>query len=370
MRYIKKFSTILLLAALICSFAALPATYAATSKSNQEKALSFVTNVIPFDTTKYDITLTNHINGPPSEWDSYDRETFDYTLKSNENTLIASCSFQDNILTYCLMMSPTEPVSQYNSDKNLVNVAKIFIENYQTFTGEKLTDMLNTLSNADSTKNMTATSGDIKLQISNIHLDLETIRTQFMWTITINNVDYTTLSIGFDNDIFNGFMDNRGLFEIGNPDVSITHEQAVNLALKYIETYSYKGLAGTADNPQTVDISGFKVVKDLISSKLSAFPYETTCVLYPYYSVQLPLEELYPGNVWALSVYVWAGSGDVFFCQPLGYGGIIDDTVLQPSNTDSTAIPQNQNMLIIGIAIVTTITVATTGVLITKKKQK
>ncbi|MDR2707303.1 MAG: hypothetical protein LBB87_00945, partial [Nitrososphaerota archaeon] len=64
MRYIKKFSTILLLVALIGFFAALPITYAATSKSNQEEALSFVTNVIPFDTTKYDITLTNHINDP------------------------------------------------------------------------------------------------------------------------------------------------------------------------------------------------------------------------------------------------------------------------------------------------------------------
>jgi hypothetical protein len=371
MNRIKKFSTILLLVALICSFvAALPTTYATSSKSNQDEALSFVTNVLPLDTSKDGITLTNSIKDPPSKWDSYNRETFDYTLKSNENTLTASCSFQDNILTSCLIISLTKPVSQYNPNKNLVNDAKTFIENYQTFTGEKLTDMLNTLSKADSTKNMTTTSGDIKLQISSIYLDVETILTQFIWTITINNADYTTLSIGFDNNIFNGFMDNRGLFKIGNTEINITSDKAIELALKYVETYSYQGLAGTANNPQTVDISGFKVVKDHISSKLSTFPYEKTFVLYPYYSVQLPLEELYPRSVWALSVYVWAGSGEVFFCQPLGYGGIIGDTPISPpSNTDSPVTPQNQNMIIIGIAIVVVIAVATTGMLITKKKQ-
>jgi guanyl-specific ribonuclease Sa len=88
MKYIKKFSKTFLLVALICSFvAALPPTYAATSKSNQEEALSFVTNVLPFDTSKDDITLTNNIKNLPSEWASYSRETFDYTFKYSENTL-------------------------------------------------------------------------------------------------------------------------------------------------------------------------------------------------------------------------------------------------------------------------------------------
>ena len=51
--------------------------------------------------------------------------------------------------------------------------------------------MVNTLSNADATKNMTASSGNTKLQISSQTLDPQTVDTIFRWTNTINGADYT-----------------------------------------------------------------------------------------------------------------------------------------------------------------------------------
>ncbi|MDR0373121.1 MAG: hypothetical protein LBI79_06145 [Nitrososphaerota archaeon] len=61
----------------------------------------------------------------------------------------------------------------------------------------------------------------------------------------------------------------------------------------------------------------------------------------------------------------------ITFSDPIEIHYVAGSTTdLLPSNTDSTMTPQNQNTLIIGIVILTTIVAATTGIWITKKKQK
>ena len=334
----KKISTILLLVAIVISLGTLSTAYSATPTS-QERALSFVSNVLPLDLLKYTSTLTQYVMTPPSAAGLPTTETVDYTLQANGSKLIASCSFSDKVFTGCLLIVQSGSVLPDTTTKNLVDSARSFLGKYQAFTGDDLTEMVNTLSSADATKNMTTSAGNTKLQISSQTLDPQTVDTIFRWTYTVNGADYTALGVTFRNGNFYALRDDRGLYKIGNTDVNITEDQAIDLALKYIENYSYTGITGSDENPTNVAVSGFNVTKENITAQLSTYARESS-TLYPYWSVQLPLKENYPGNVWALLVSVWADSGQVFLCQPLAVGGSLSGTSTStPSTSEPPASP-------------------------------
>ena len=334
---IKKLSATVLLVALIGLLGTVSAAQSATPTS-REKALSFVSNVLPLDMTKYTSTLTQYGLTPPYAEGEPTIEIVDYTLESTGSKLIASCSFSDKVFTGCLLILQSGSILSDRPTDNLIDSARGFLEKYQTYTGDDLTEMINTLSNADATKNMTTTSGNIKLKILTQTIDPETVDTIFRWTYTVNGADYTAIGVTFRNGDFYALRDDRGIYKIGNTDVKITKEQAIDLALKYVETYSYTGVTGSEENPTYVEISGFNVTKENITAELNTYSRES-CTLYPYWSVQLPLKENYPGNVWALLVNVWADSGEVFLCQPLAVGGSLSDALV-PGEQDTTIPPE------------------------------
>ncbi len=355
----KKLATFLLIA-LIGLLGTLSIAHSATS-TTQEKALSFVSNVLPLDMTKYTCTLTQYGLTPPSAEGEPTIEIVDYTLESTGSKLIVSCSFSDKVFTGCLLILQSGSILSDRPTDNLIDSARGFLEKYQTYTGDDLSGMINTLSNADATKNMTATAGNIKLAILSQKIDPETVDTIFRWTYTVNGADYTALGITFRNGDFYALRDDRGIYKIGNTDVKITKEQAIDLALKYVETYSYTGITGSDENPKYVEISGFNVTKENITAVLKTYPRESS-TLYPYWSVQLPLKENYPGNVWALLVSVWADSGVVFLCQPLAVGGSLSDAPTSiPSASEGATSPSpysaenSTGTLDIGTTIIATV---------------
>ncbi|MCL2288114.1 MAG: hypothetical protein FWC33_02895 [Candidatus Bathyarchaeota archaeon] len=356
MKNIKTFPVFLLLAILVGSFVTLPTTCAASA--NEERALTFVSNVLPFDTNKYSATLTNVIEKPATGPNDYNQEKFRCTLKADNSTIDIDVTFNNNILSRCqLLTSSTGPVFQETSNENLIDTAKNFIEKYQAFTKENLSDMLNALSKVDSTKNVTATSGNIKMQISNYKLGIRDV-TVFRWAVAINGVEYSYIELEYRDGVFKSFNDNRRIVKIGNTDVNISQEQSVELALQYIETYSYKAIAGTRDDPYYVDVTDFNVAMERISCKLIPYPDESSA-FGPCWSVELPIVGDY-GSIWALSVFVHAGSGEILQCRPLGTG----TTGLHPLDE------QNSNMWFIGVAVVAVVAVAVTALLVTKRGVK
>jgi hypothetical protein len=95
---------------------------------------------------------------------------------------------------------------------------------------------------------------------------------------------------------------------------------------------------------------------------------------------------LYPGNVWQLSVGIWADSGTVFFCQPIGFGGSLPtpDQTSTESTVTSTPIDQSAQqpqqtqvqghagipLIDLGIIVVVLATIAALGTIIVKKRSK
>jgi hypothetical protein len=319
--------------------------------------------------TKYTSTLTQYGLIPPSAEGEPTIEIVDYTLEAAGSKLLASCSFSDKVFTGCLLIVQSGSILSDRATDNVIDSARGFLENYQTYTGEDLTEMINTLSSADATKNMTTTSGNTKLQILTQAIDPETVDTIFRWTYTVNGADYTAIGVTFRNGDFYALRDDRGIYKIGNTDVKITKEQAIALALKYVETYSYTGVTGSEEKPEYVEIRGFNITEESITAKLNTYPKESS-TLYPYWSVQLPLKENYPGNVWALSVSVWADSGEVFLCQPLAVGGSLSDALV-PGEQDTTIPPEEPSpTTIVVVAAVVAVVVVFAGLLFYVKKRE
>jgi hypothetical protein len=283
----------------------------------KDRALSFIQSILPIDISKYSIKLIQHGVNPQSQQGDPTIEIMDYALESNGSRLGASCAFTNNVLTGCILTVYNGSVFTAQTTRNSIDSARVFLVKYQAFTGDNLTEMINLLSSTDGTGSFTVTSGNVKLTIRNVDIGNEQVDTIFRWLYTFNGADYTALGVTFRNGAFYALRDDRSLYRIGNVDVNITKEQAICAAINYVQNFSYTGITGSDENPTYVQISGFNITAENITAELSTYPRESS-TLYPYWSVQLPLAETYPGNIWALQVSVWADSGEVFLCQPLG----------------------------------------------------
>jgi hypothetical protein len=70
--------------------------------------------------------------------------------------------------------------------------------------------------------------------------------------------------------------------------------------------------------------------------------------------VDLPLNDIYPGSVYFIEVFLWADTGEVISCTALGYGGNLppqdtadealpsDPTTPEGSTPDSSTVTPNQ----------------------------
>ncbi len=98
-----------------------------------------------------------------------------------------------------------------------------------------------------------------------------------------------------------------------------------------METFSY-----TYRGEQVAD---FNVAEKHVQSKISFLNRTQFNVLYPIWLVDLPLAGIYPGSVSYFNIMIWADSGEVVKCLPLGYGSQSD--IISPSNQDPISSPDN-----------------------------
>jgi hypothetical protein len=342
-----------------------PLAHSTTGASAKDRALAFIENVIQPDMSKYNITLVSDIVGQSPILPSATQESVDYHLDANGSGPDIICLFTNNVLTSAelgvneaFIHSPQAAESMIlysNRSTNLTDEALSALQGYQTYTGENLKDMTDALTNVDVTQNVTKISGDIKLTIQNIPLE-----TDISLRYTFNGTDYTGVGFVFRNGQFYAFRDDRSLYVIGNTDVNINMSQAIDIAKQYVQNYSYTLDSGLV-------IKGFNVTSIQASSNF--YPRENSTI-YPYWSVQLNLDKVYPGNVWQLSVGVWADSGTVFFCQPIGFGGGSPTATpsppsSQPSQTQSGITPVD---FIIAVGVVAAIAII--SIMIVKRRSK
>lgn len=337
---------------LIVTLGAFPVAYAAKPAA-QAQVTEFIENVLPIDLSKYTLTLKNNA--------SIDRLTdaVRYTLDSDESTVDAICFVQNNVVSYCHLYSEKGQIisdKQYNSP---IDAAKDFLNKYQAYTKIDSSNMIDMLDNVDATKDSSRTIGNIRFTVSNID-EREVELTTFKWAYVVNGAEYTSLQVGFrKNGILEFICDNRAVYLIGDTTVNISREQAIDIAMKRSETYSYDMFDG-------YKVSGFNITEDRTTAKLVAYPINST-VLRPYWHVELFLNQTYPGSVQGLTIYVWANSGEAFHCSNIAYGGAEyneTNNALPPYSSGDSALT------IAAIAATATVVMIAASALFIKKRRK
>jgi len=375
MKQVKKLVCAVFLIAIFAQLGIISTVHSAITAS-QEKSEAFIKNVLPIDSSQYNMTLRNY--GVPELPDigyykqsDVEQEILTYSLESRDSTLDVICTFSNNVLTICNMYPVKGSVISDRQYSNPLDAVKGFLEKYQAYSKIDITEMINMLSNVDPAKNATITSGTLKLTVT--HKDLSGTwfgdMINFRWVQTFNGCDYLAVDLVFRDGVFSSLIDHRQLYSIGNTAVNISKEQAVKIAMKYIENYSYK-------IAEDVWISDFNVTEDRTVANLVPTVRESN-VLYPYWSVTLYLNQTYPGSVTSLLLGIWADSGEVLFCHYQAYGGsdLISDgnsdsesptTLPSPSPSENNEAPMDL-MIAIMVAAIIVIAVATITILFKKR---
>ncbi len=345
----------------------------------QDKALAFIKNVLPFDTTQYNITLRNYdvpklpdlgstqpINGQ--------QEVLTYSLESKDSAVDVICTIQNNAVSMVAAYVVKGNAISDQSYNNVVDAAKGFLQKYQAYSGMDSKNMISMLSNVYSINNATVTSDNLELNIT--HIDATGTffgdSIDYRWVQTFNGCEYLSLDVSFKDGVFSGLIDGRAVNSIGDTSVNISKEQAIKIAMNAIQNYSYR----MSDDWV---VTGFNVTQNKAVTVLHPLAKEAN-VLYPIWTVTLPLNGTYPGSVTELLVEVWAGTGEVHLVQHQAYGGAdlppVDsaDSGLPTTSPSSQLTNTNEAPLNLGIvailSVIVVVIVVATITLIVKKRSK
>jgi len=280
-----------------------------------EKALAFLEDVAMLDMTKYNATLEIHDERYPDELHGLAQHNVLYILVSDESELEAAFGFKNESFAHCMIGTLDSPLYSEPQPANIVDFAKGFLQRYQTYTGEPDFDGVrdfeetrSILDTVDITENVTAMSDHVKLEVIS-----RTDYTALVWKYVLDNVAFPWMTLEFRNGFVCGFDDNWRLYTAGSTDINYSEEEAVNVALEYLEDFSW-----TAGDGEVTD---FEIVEEPRRIELITTRSREPLTVYPYWRIELYLDKVYPGNVNRISLAIWADTGEIISCIPLGGGG-------------------------------------------------
>jgi hypothetical protein len=304
----------------------LPAT-GAEQPTVQDQAMDFIENALPVDLSKYHVTFEKESALGLSTNEAI--HTVRYSLNSDNSTVRVIINIQNNAVLSCTV---TEANGSTITDKpypDLPAAVKGFLEKYQTYSKMDSTQYTAMLDRVDVTKNTTITEGNIKFTVVNTLSG--SCLTYFEWVYTANGADYTSLKLGFQKDGSLGVLrDDRAVYSIGDTAITISSEQAIDIALKSLPTYSY-------EMPGHTMVSGFNVTRDKIVTKLDTSP--VNLELRPYWDIRMPLNQTCPGSVQGITVFIWAGTGEIISYSNIAFGGADYNDTEDPAAPETTESP-------------------------------
>ncbi len=361
----KEFQTIAVLIIVLSISIQVPFALSEETVDTSE-VLYFLKDVANIDVSKYEPKLVTTTSENPPELGGISQITGQYDLESEESTINVLFKFRNNTLCYCsitVVEGETHQVEDLPAD--ISDHADGFLQRYQAYTADSTIEaMRSTLDTVDVTENGVKVEGNIKLEVT-----VDPLLTSLSWKNTFNGADYTSLSLSFRNGTFAAFRDDRSYFKIGGTDVNLSEEEAVDLALLHAKDLWW-------ELPDGTKVTDFTIVEDKIGAALLTQPREPL-MLYPYWLVILPLDKMYPGFITQIMFQVWADTGEVITCTPLGQGGDVPMNV-SPSTPDGGATPPAQQDgeptpsmdLLIVITAVTAIMVVAVTILVFRIKRK
>jgi hypothetical protein len=355
---------------IVASLGVFPASVTAQTSTAQEKTMYFMENLLPIDLSQYTITLQHEstMAGIPIGDINRNITTVEYQLTSEESNLTISFLVEHDTVYSCNVYTiegEVIPSEQYSS---LLDAVVGFLEKYQTYTQIDSRNLVAMLDGVDLTKNYTVTTENTKLAIKQIYFGMD--QTGFIWTYTVDGVDYTKLSLTFDAEgNFMSVVDTRVLYTIVDTSINVSQDQAIELALENLQSYSYE----MSDGSIVEDFNISDVAAMLYTIPVDYVDYE----LRPYWDIRLYLDDVYPGNVFGVTVFLWADTGEIISVSNMASGGSSSSgdstTETVPSSTDTTSGDSNlaSNLLVpLGIAAILAVIAVSAVVAVKRRKQQ
>jgi hypothetical protein len=361
-KYLMKIFTPLLVLLITMSLIAGVFPAIATNQPADEYT-NFMEKVLTVDVSKYTIELTSNFTSD-APLSIVDRKItyLQYELNSEQSGIIVLFRVEKGIISSCSASMLDGKVLTTQRYSNPLDAAKDFLERYQAYTNIDSSRLITMLDNVDITKNSTITIENMKLTVTNIYVG-EIYQTSFLWSQVVNGADYDLFDVAFDKDgNFITMGDSREIFIIGDTSVNISQEQAIDIALENLQFYSYEMSDGSV-------VKDFKVSKDGVIAKLVT--YSGSYELRPYWDVRMFLDEIATGNVFGITVFIWANTGEIISYSNMADGGINYADNANPSNVESQpAISNNNTLVAVALTVIAVIIAASAISLIIKKNHK
>ena len=277
-----------------------------------EGVVSFLQNVVQLDTSKYYATLERNsieyreVLGGISEW------IMTYRLISDESELVLDFRFRNNTLSrYRLDVIEGTPIYSQPQPTDVIDMAENIIVRYQNYAEfTYLNQMKDILQSFKTIKNTENVVGNIKFVLSTDGNDAE-----IQWTYTEAGIDFQSkgVSLSIDNGVLETFTDGWYLFRVGSTEVNISEEEAMNIALNYLEGYSWNAII----DDQLVEVNDYIVLQKPRVVQLLPQGREESLDLIPYWYITFYLNKIYPENVNGIGIGIWADTGEVRDCQAI-----------------------------------------------------
>jgi hypothetical protein len=197
-----------------------------SSNNSEEKALSFLSEVLELDTAKYVASVKEHTQ------ENNGKEYI--TFRLNGFLSDVRLMFFEGKLGSCTLNPPFGSLLYSQSSTDQINATLRILENYQRWLNDsQVQEMINLLGKVSSVKNTTDFSGNLTFKI----VAYSPSYVVYKFTNTFHDVAYTGLSITFGSSIF-FFDDSRAYKTIGDTNIYVSKDEAISIAEDYVRKYS------------------------------------------------------------------------------------------------------------------------------------
>ena len=337
--------TTLILASLLLSIACstLINNVHAAEMTTREKALAILSDVVGLNMSAYTASLNSDLN---TTMRGLPQEDTNFNLVSAQGNLRARVVFANNRLRQIYISDYAGSLSFTQPSSNVVEMAKGFLERYQSYTGNSFYGQLKSmLDGVAANTDVTKVAGNVKLDVSIVG---DQVEENFVWTyVDANGVPALSKNVvvSYHNRFLESFLDNWQFYKIaGVPKLS--KQEAVAAALNAIPNLSYTVYTARGDNITVT--GGFKTVS-IGEAALTYLNYNEETprqsvregdpfTLYPSWYVPLGFDKIYPGGVTGAIVRIWADTGEISTTDPMLYDGPPDNSLTAAAQNESPAI--------------------------------
>jgi DNA-binding transcriptional ArsR family regulator len=281
-----------------------------SGSNSADEAMAIIKDVFQIEVTKYQVTLLSDNVGPEADMGGIIGEVLTYSLVNNASNINVILTFRNgNFSLFQLnvidVVTSFTPIYTQPQPTDFLTAVRDIMTRYESVNNADYLNQMSQLLSTATEIQQDQTLGNVKLETS-----IDGDNAQFSLLYTENNVDFAakSLQIVFENGILTTLSDDWPIYSIGNTEVNITQDQAIQIARGAANTFSW--------STNGVQVSNFTVLQEPVSAVFFPTP-RSDLTLFPYWYITLYLDKVYPGGVKSIGVGVWADTGNVANIQTL-----------------------------------------------------